>query len=183
MFSDILLLTRSRCETLHASATFADQDGNPGTMEVDMNVDCTGGRGTSVMTMPPGSVTWTSPTAAVPDATGPGALPTGIPNQGAFEEQARIHRVDVGMQGQFLFDPIQVAAIPGDVVLFTFHPLNHTLTEGSFEAPCLPLDGGFDTGFTNFNLADVNQREVAITVNDEDPRWFFCKQQSPRISL
>ena len=34
----------------------------------------------------------------------------------------------------------------GDIVEFTFHPKNHSVTQSSFPAPCTPLEGGFDTG-------------------------------------
>ena len=37
-------------------------------------------------------------------------------------------------------------AYVGDVVVFTFHPKNHSVTQSSFNAPCTPLEGGFDAG-------------------------------------
>ena len=39
----------------------------------------------------------------------------------------------------------QTAAV-GDIVEFTFHPKNHSVTQSSFAQPCTPLPGGFDTG-------------------------------------
>ena len=47
----------------------------------------------------------------------------------------------------------QTAAV-GDIVEFTFHPKNHSVTQSSFAEPCTPLPGGFDTGLcvTNFSL-------------------------------
>jgi hypothetical protein len=41
-------------------------------------------------------------------------------------------------------------AAQGDIVVFTFFPKNHTVTQSSFAQPCTPLDGGFDTGLYVF---------------------------------
>ena len=43
------------------------------------------------------------------------------------------------------FSLFQTAAV-GDIVEFTFHPKNHSVTQSSFAEPCTPLPGGFDTG-------------------------------------
>lgn len=35
----------------------------------------------------------------------------------------------------------------GDTILFTFKQKNHTATQSSFDKPCSPINGGFDSGF------------------------------------
>ncbi|GLB43082.1 putative extracellular serine-rich protein [Lyophyllum shimeji] len=50
--------------------------------------------------------------------------------------------VSVGASGKFAFDPQFVTAQPGDMVNFMFHPKNHTVTQSSFDQPCVPLAGG-----------------------------------------
>lgn len=40
----------------------------------------------------------------------------------------------------------QSGVASGDEVVFTFSPMNHTVTQSSFAQPCRPLPGGFDTG-------------------------------------
>jgi flagellar biosynthesis protein FliQ len=37
-------------------------------------------------------------------------------------------------------------AVQGDIVVFNFHPKNHSVTQSSFKEPCTPLEGGFDLG-------------------------------------
>jgi hypothetical protein len=53
------------------------------------------------------------------------------------------HYIDVALTVSLsLFQTAYV----GDVVEFTFHPKNHSVTQSSFAAPCTPLQGGFDAG-------------------------------------
>lgn len=74
---------------------------------------------------------------------------------------ATTHQVDVGAGGALTFTPDQVTAQQGDKVIFTLfvfslslprllilssHPKNHTVTQSSFDSPCSPLSGGFDSG-------------------------------------
>ena len=114
------MLTNHRCGTVHASATFAEQDGSPGTMEVDMNIDCT--QESSIMTMPPGASgtptvaitsmslqdasgasTWTSTANSPPAGTGGLSSPPW-----PLAQNNTIHRVEVGIESQFLFNPSQI---------------------------------------------------------------------------
>jgi len=34
-----------------------------------------------------------------------------------------------------------------DEVVFTFNPKNHTVTQSTFDDPCIRLNSGFDSGF------------------------------------
>lgn len=57
------------------------------------------------------------------------------------------HQVAVGLGG-LVYSPSTVQAAIGDTVSFNFHPLDHSVTQSSFAAPCQPLAaGGFDSGF------------------------------------
>jgi len=91
----------------------------------------------------------------------------------------KTHIVQVGMQDQILFNPAQVQALPGDVVVFRLRRLNHSVTESSLQSPCQKTLGGFDSGFGNFNPDDDDDKVVAFSVSDNNPRWFFCAQSSP----
>ncbi|KAI0277925.1 hypothetical protein BGY98DRAFT_917609 [Russula aff. rugulosa BPL654] len=70
------------------------------------------------------------------------------------------------------------SAAPGDIISFTFHPKNHTVTQSSFDAPCTPLYGGVDTGFVPVTLGtnddDLPTRE--FIVEDTNPVWIHCQQ-------
>ena len=108
--------------------------------------------------------------------------PTGsaVPTEDAAAP--KYHFVDVGAQGQFLFNPTQVDAAVGDIVVFRFLKLNHTVTQSSFDSPCGPI-GGFDSGFRYYN--PLNQTGVInhllpFLVRDSEPTWFYCRQSVPR---
>ena len=86
--------------------------------------------------------------------------------------------VQVGANQLLSFDPASVTAKVGDVVRFTFHAVNHTLTQSSLDEPCVPSNA-FDTGFTQFNAADSDTMMIYLTVNTPDPQYFFCHQSLP----
>ena len=46
----------------------------------------------------------------------------------------------------FRLTSLQQNAVAGDIIAFTFLQKNHTATQSSLAAPCVPLPGGFDTG-------------------------------------
>ncbi|KAJ7907721.1 hypothetical protein B0H13DRAFT_1571549, partial [Mycena leptocephala] len=86
--------------------------------------------------------------------------------------------VAVGPAGNLVYDPPQLTGVAtGDLIRFTFNPKNHTVTQSSFDAPCVPLEGGASSGlysvsnvsaflpFWDFELAD-----------DSKPFWFHCEQ-------
>ena len=92
------------------------------------------------------------------------------------------HFVDVGAQGRFLFNPIQVDAAVGDVIMFRFLALNHTVTQSSLEKPCVP-NGGFDSGFqyyNPYNQTGIVNNFLPFLVRDTEPVWFFCRQAVPQ---
>jgi plastocyanin len=80
-----------------------------------------------------------------------------------------------------VFDPQEVKAVLGDTVIFNFTNGNHTATQSTFAAPCIPAHdfnislNGFDSSFRNAG------NESAITIlsvpileqNANTTMWFF----------
>jgi hypothetical protein len=72
---------------------------------------------------------------------------------------ARIHVVTVG-KGAHRFDPETFTASPGDVVMFEFFPLNHSVVRAQYRYPCIPYEdvvvgqAGFFSGL--FPVADIS---------------------------
>jgi plastocyanin len=108
-----------------------------------------------------GTTTFTSPTSSIP-----------------FKPPQATYNVDVGSRGQLLFSPNYIKASIGDVVYFRFLELNHTLTQSSFEQPCIP-SGGFDSSFSQFNPTNATNITISVVVRSAAPMWFFCHQQLP----
>jgi plastocyanin len=89
-------------------------------------------------------------------------------------------KVVVGKGGKLDFSPPSLNISRGSVIEFNFLGLNHTLTQSEFLNPC-HSSGGFDSGFSQFNPANVSGKFVVeYMVTDEDPRWFFCAQTAKR---
>ena len=55
--------------------------------------------------------------------------------------------VQVGGPKGLQFEPQEVKAQIGDMIIFTFLSTNHSVTQSAFETPCDPLAQGMDTGF------------------------------------
>jgi plastocyanin len=117
------------------------------------------------------------PVGAPPAAGAPGevaATPTDVavanPVVGAT---GATHSVTVGGPQGLAFNPPQLAATPGDTVIFTFLSQNHTATQSAFETPCDPLAGGMDSGFQSNPNNTVNPPpQVAMQVMVSTP---LCK--------
>ncbi|KAK0470424.1 Cupredoxin [Desarmillaria tabescens] len=86
------------------------------------------------------------------------------------------YNVTVGANGKLAYDPEYVYAEPGDVITFIFNPKNHTVTQSSFEAPCVPLYGGLDSGFVPVSPDEKYLPTFNVKVVDKDPVWFHCEQ-------
>ncbi|KAL4744514.1 hypothetical protein BDW72DRAFT_199511 [Aspergillus terricola var. indicus] len=89
-----------------------------------------------------------------------------------------LHEIHVGLADAQLFVPNQINANIGDKIVFIFHGGNHTLTQSSLEAPCVPA-AEFDSGFKNFNSHQQDEISLTLTVTSLQPQWFFCKQENP----
>ncbi|KAK7036741.1 hypothetical protein VNI00_011407 [Paramarasmius palmivorus] len=73
----------------------------------------------------------------------------------------------------FMFSPSTITAQVGDVVSYA----------GTFQNPCQPMPGGFDSGWvfipTNGIPADTDPIWNLTITNTTNPIWFFCKQLVP----
>ena len=92
------------------------------------------------------------------------------------------HQVTVGANGQLVFSPSNITAQPGDSITFQFMAKNHTATQSSFGAPCVPLgistpgSAGFDSGFEPVSANATDFPSFTVTVNDTKPIWVYCRQ-------
>ncbi|KAK7062131.1 Cupredoxin [Favolaschia claudopus] len=88
--------------------------------------------------------------------------------------------VQVGPNGTLTYDPPFITANAGDLVRFTFNPKNHTVTQSSFDAPCVPLAGGATSGFHFISNVSglLDTWEFAIPASST-PFWFHCEQTQP----
>ncbi|KAG6846237.1 hypothetical protein H0H93_015124, partial [Arthromyces matolae] len=78
-----------------------------------------------------------------------------------------------------VFQPSSVIAQKGDIVTFNFTNGNHTATQSTFAAPCVPIHdtnvtiNGFDSSFRNAG----NEQAITtlqVTIDDSnDPIWFY----------
>ena len=105
------------------------------------------------------------------------------PQSTASLSTTAIHFVDVGAQSQSLFNPIQIDAAVGDIVVFRFLRFNHTVTQSTFDSPCEPM-GGFDSGFQYYNPLNqtgVINQVLPFLVRDSEPTWFYCRQSIPQL--
>ncbi|CAZ79680.1 unnamed protein product [Tuber melanosporum] len=117
--------------------------------------------------------------AAVPIAGAPSTTIGGTPSPTGGA--AATHTIKVGgLDGTtpiLKYDPEYVADVKvGDVVLFDLLANNHTVTESTFESPCVPKAGGIDSGFLP-NMENIPGKVTfPVTVTDDKPRWFYCAQ-------
>jgi len=82
--------------------------------------------------------------------------------------------VKVGETG-LTFSPNDFTADIGDEVVFSYYPKNHTVTQSSFAKPCVPLAGGFFSGFVP-TASGVAEKTFTIKVTAKSPIWFYCSQ-------
>ncbi|KAL8366121.1 hypothetical protein RB595_004748 [Gaeumannomyces hyphopodioides] len=118
--------------------------------------------------------------AAAPPAATPAAPPAGgavQPPAAAPPGAQATHQVTVGGPKGLSFEPQELKAAVGDMVVFTFLSQNHTATQSAFDTPCDPLAGGMDSGFqVNANNTMNPPPQVAMQVMVETPLWFYCRQ-------
>lgn len=94
------------------------------------------------------------------------------------DDDDKIYDVQVGPNGQLVYDPPYVHASPGDTVRFHFNPKNHTVTQSSFENPCSGIDHGFKTGFIPVapNTNPPPYKDFVVPKHHGKPLWFYCGQ-------
>ncbi|KAF8163188.1 hypothetical protein B0H34DRAFT_764538 [Crassisporium funariophilum] len=85
--------------------------------------------------------------------------------------------ITVGGPGVLKYNPPFVNANVGDVVRFVFQQKNHTATQSTLEAPCLPAPGGFDSGFVPVPDTLTSGFPVAeLKIDSTNPVWVYCRQ-------
>lgn len=96
------------------------------------------------------------------------------------------HTVVVGGTDKLYFHPDHITAVPRDTVVFQFQQKNHTVTQSSFIAPCVPLNAnnasappGFKSGFMPVPANSTDFPTWSLTINDTSPIWAFCGQTTP----
>ncbi|KAF8490602.1 hypothetical protein JB92DRAFT_3008425 [Gautieria morchelliformis] len=90
------------------------------------------------------------------------------------------HTVVVGGRDLLAYTPSSIKAQVGDTITFQFREKNHTVTQASFESPCSPLSGGFNSGFRPVPPGTQSGLPTyTITVNDTKPIWAYCAQTGP----
>lgn len=74
------------------------------------------------------------------------------------------------------YDPPSIDAQPGDYVQFNFKAQNHTVTQSTFDKPCVKMPGGMDSGFMpNPNNTMPVPPAMMVAINDTKP---ICKSST-----
>ncbi|KAF5342689.1 hypothetical protein D9611_001472 [Ephemerocybe angulata] len=87
------------------------------------------------------------------------------------------HWILVGPDGKLEFVPPYIHIPVGDTVVFQFRPKNHTVTQSSFDNPCMS-NGGFKSGFmpVDPSVQEGDLPTFKIKVENTDPIWGYCGQ-------
>ncbi|KAI0400461.1 hypothetical protein F4802DRAFT_610072 [Xylaria palmicola] len=107
--------------------------------------------------------------AATPSTPPAGTLPVG--------GLRKLH-IDVGFNGQLMFNPNNVTELVGTVVEFSYNPANHSIVQSSFDKPCQPIEregGGFVAPFVPTKQTPSGAT-FEVTLTNGDPIWFYCAQ-------
>ncbi|KAI1176706.1 hypothetical protein F4777DRAFT_545770 [Nemania sp. FL0916] len=107
--------------------------------------------------------------ASTPSTPPAGTLPVG--------GLRKLH-IDVGFNGQLMFNPNNVTELVGTVVEFSYNPANHSIVQSSFDKPCQPIDrpgGGFVAPFVPTKQTPSGVT-FEVTLTNSDPVWFYCAQ-------
>jgi len=97
-----------------------------------------------------------------------------------------VQTVTVGANGTLAYSPSNITAAVGDTINFMFMAKNHTATQSTFAAPCVPAQfsgqNGADSGFLFVppNSSSTAPATWSITItNASTPLWFHCAQTNP----
>jgi len=106
------------------------------------------------------------PVAPAPPIITPPSLPSG----------GKTHKVIVGGQAGLVYTPDFVNAAIGDVIEFDFLSVNHTVTQSTFDSPCVAKPGGAKSGFRP-NPESIPGKEIyRYTVEGANATWWYCAQ-------
>lgn len=94
---------------------------------------------------------------------------------------AAVHTVMVGGK-DLVFNPTEVTAAVGDTVTFIFLAKNHTVTQSTFDKPCVKMaPDGKDSGFMpNASGDEAKAPRFDFVVTEAAPSWWYCKQKMPK---
>ncbi|KAF8063965.1 hypothetical protein FPV67DRAFT_195606 [Lyophyllum atratum] len=89
------------------------------------------------------------------------------------------HNVTVGVAGSF-YDPPTLSAGINDTVNFIFFGPAHSVVQASFDNPCFPLPGGFNSGpVKRPNDSSPPPIWSLRITNDTGGIWFYCQLTVP----
>ncbi|KAJ3898931.1 hypothetical protein F5879DRAFT_978708 [Lentinula edodes] len=80
------------------------------------------------------------------------------------------------------FDPsyMTTSSTPQANITFVFVGIgNYSITQSSFESPCTPLDGGFDSGLVHTENSSTAARATLTLGTVGETVWFFSQQSDP----
>ena len=110
---------------------------------------------------------------------------TGLTTIASAQDQ-NVHVVSVGSTDEakaLAFSPNSITANQGDMIQFQFRAGNHTVTQSTFDQPCMPINmftnnTGVYSGFMDVSAsAAMGQIPVyTISVQNTNPMWFYCSQ-------
>lgn len=107
----------------------------------------------------------------------------GLTSQIAAATGVTVHVVKVGSaNGTLAFSPNNIAVPVGDMVQFQFAPANHTVTQSTFDQPCVPINNinssiaGIFSGFMAVAATATTTPTYTIIVNNTTPVWLYCSQ-------
>lgn len=139
---------------------------------IDITIIIINGQATTKTVTKTDNPTWTPTPPTMYTTTPPYSTGTSKP-------YGEVHLVTVGAQGKNLYSLNQIDAKVGDIIRFNFLAKNHTVTQSDFNTPCT-FNGGFDTGFNQFNPMNTTDLFVKdFIVNTDKPIWFHCAQTLP----
>ncbi|KAL1637958.1 hypothetical protein SLS56_000515 [Neofusicoccum ribis] len=89
-----------------------------------------------------------------------------------------------GSNGSLTFSPDDIKAEMGSFVQFQFNPMNHSVVQSTFDAPCVPMSismpnvtNAFFSGFMPAAAATNGSKlTYTIQVTNTKPMWFYCSQ-------
>ncbi|KAG7092603.1 hypothetical protein E1B28_008946 [Marasmius oreades] len=92
---------------------------------------------------------------------------------------AAVQTVTVGDQNKLEFSPPSVNAALGDTIQFQFKSKNHSVTQSTFDSPCVFKAAGVDSGFQATPPGATPSASWSFMLNTTDALWFFCAQTAP----
>lgn len=99
----------------------------------------------------------------------------------ASAADVKVHVVKVSASGEnkLTFSPWKIQAPVGDMIQFQFGVGAHTVTQSSFDNPCVPLGSpnnltGVHSGSMPVKAGDEMVPTYTVAVKDDKPMWLYC---------